>query len=144
MIGRISFELNGVSHTLHFGMLSAQIFAEKGVKEVLIQQDGDENKDVKEASASKTLATIIHAGACNYAEIAEIKYPTFAESYDLMEQICLTGLDLQNDIFKCWNESRPTIDMLDRLKKPATEGEEIEKKSLKKRNGTRLKPTPTV
>lgn len=129
--GLISFDINGVSHSLFFGMVATQIFAEKGVNEVgLLSERGE-----KKADDVKAFACIVYAGACNQADRQDRQRPSFSDCYDLTEQILMEGEDLQEQIFSCFRESRPTQNMYDRLGLSGNADGKGEKK--KKSTGTK-------
>jgi len=109
--GRITFTVPSGDYTLHFGMKSAQIFAEKGYKEfLLVEERGD-----KGADDIKSFAYIIFSGLCNYADIAEKQHPSFETAYLVTEEILLDGGELQTKIFEVWKSSRPIEEMTKRL-----------------------------
>lgn len=109
--GRIKFTVPSGEYTLHFGMKSAQIFAEKGLNEFLLMEERGEKK----ADNIKSFAYIIFAGLCNYADIVEHQHPKFEDAYLITEEILMAPDEIQISIFNAWKESRPTKDMMDRL-----------------------------
>lgn len=123
--GRIKFTVESGEYTLHFGMKSAQIFAEKGLNEFLLVEERGEKK----ADDIKSFAYIIFSGLCNYADISEKQHPTFEEAYLLTEEILMAPPDVQTSIFDTWKEARPTKEMMDRLGLSKSDDAE-EKKSL--------------
>lgn len=109
--GLITFHVDGVSHTLYFGMVATQIFAEKGMQEQVWLKDRGEDR----ADDVKAFACIVYAGACNYADRIDVQRPTFEACYNLTESILMEGTELQDQIFTCFRESRPTQAMYDKL-----------------------------
>lgn len=122
--GRIKFLIPSGEYTLHFGMKSAQIFAEKGLSEFLLIEARGEKK----ADDIKSFAYIIFSGLCNYADIAEKQHPSFEEAYLITEEILMAPAEVQTSIFDTWKDARPTKEMMERLGL-SSESEE-EKKSL--------------
>lgn len=113
---RISFEIDGVTHSLYFGMVSVQIFQEKGLAEsIRLQQSGIETPTQKDFDPYLLFSFVVHSGLCNMADINGEQRPLFVDSYSLSE-IISKDEPLWNNINKVWEESQPVKDMLDRLK----------------------------
>lgn len=138
---KISFEIEGVSHTLYFGMSSVGIFQKRSATEyMLLVNSGIETPEKGDFDEIKSFANLIYSGLCNQADILDEQRPPFIEAYELTEAISIIP-GLAERISEVWNESRPVKDMIDRLKdKTAKE----EKKSTNPKIGKKLKPMPPV
>jgi hypothetical protein len=141
---KISFEIEGKSHTLYFGMASVRIFQERSAAEYLrLIASGIEEPTSADLDPTKTLAMLVHSGRCNQADIEDEQRPAFPDSYELAEQIAADD-ELCQRLNEVWGESQPVKNMLERLKSNAPDGEPEKKSSSKPKTGKKLKPTPAV
>lgn len=101
---RVTFEVEGVKHSLYFGMIATEIITDKSVEMA--------KKGVKDNL--KSLAYIVFGGLCNTAESREQEYPEFEDAYLLAESIC-RDLELCEKIQSAWTDSKPYVEMMDRL-----------------------------
>lgn len=133
---KITFEIDGKSYGLYFGMASTRIFQERSASEYLrLQASGIEKPEQKDFDPYKTFAFVIHSGLCNMADIMDEQRPAFIDSYSLSEQISRNS-ELCETINNVWSESQPVQEMMERLKSSL----DTEKKSRK--SGKKLKPSP--
>lgn len=134
---KITFEIEGKSYGLYFGMASTRIFQERSASEYIrLQESGIKEPKQEDFDPYKTFAFVIHSGLCNMADIMDEQRPAFIDSYSLSEQIARDS-ELCSTINTVWNESQPVVEMLDRLKSSL----DTEKKS---KTGKKLKPLPSV
>lgn len=131
--GRIDIEVQGVNHSLHFGMSALKIWTEKAVSE--LQRVPNVKSDMQ------AFAYTVYAGLCNYADIKELPHPSFEEAYELAEEILITGDDLQNKVWSTFRESRAGKPLLDKLNPEKKSDPEAESQPLQ--TGTPSNPTPT-
>lgn len=116
-VPRITFDLQGVTHSLYFGMAAIEIFSQKSVAELGVLAKENPKTPIKELKADsvKAFAYIIYAGLCNEADIKEAVRPSFEDAYYLADDIVNEGYKLQQDIFDCFNESRAHKSLIERL-----------------------------
>lgn len=136
---KLTFEIEGVSYGLYFGMASVRVFEERAAKEyLLLVASGIEEPKQSDLDPMKTLASLVYSGLCNMADINDEQRPKFIEAYSLSELISI-DLELCENINTVWAESQPVKDMLERLKDKT---DQEEKKNQKATDGKKLKPTP--
>lgn len=116
-VPRITFDLQGVTHSLYFGMAAIEIFSQKSVAELslLAKEHPEIPIDKLKADPVKSFAYVIYSGLCNQADIMELSRPTFEQAYYISEQIIDEGEKLQQDIFDCFNNSRAHKSLIERL-----------------------------
>lgn len=101
---RITFEVEGVKHSLYFGMVATQIISDKSIKAAA---SGDVNN-------VKAFAYIIFGGICNQCELKDEQYPEFEEAYLIAELISADD-ELTSRIYSTWQDSKPYKELMDRL-----------------------------
>jgi len=102
--GKISFEIEGVKHSLYFGMTATEIIANSSVTAI----------SKGEVTDIKAFAYILFGGMCNFADCIDEVRPKFQDAYFLAEQIANEN-EITADIYKAWNESKPKEELLKRL-----------------------------
>lgn len=114
---RIDIQIQGVTHSLYFGMAAIQIFSEKSIHElqILAAENPKTPLDKLQADPVKSFAYIIYAGLCNQADIEELQRPTFKFAYDLADSILYEDDEFQKPIFDCFNNSRAHKALKERL-----------------------------
>jgi hypothetical protein len=122
---RIDIEIQGVTHSLYFGMSAIQIFSEKSIHELqlLSAQNPKTPLDKLQADPVKSFAYVVYGGLCNTADINEQQRPTFTECYEIAENILYEDEAVQKSVFDCFNNSRAHKALKERLSG-------IQKKSL--------------
>jgi len=120
---RKTFEIEGVKHSLYFGMVATEIILAKSVKYA----------ESKDPHGIKSTAEIIYGGLCNNADLSDIDRPTFEEAYLIAESI-ISDEQLIKDILSAWTESKPYVSLMERLNgdKKKAETPEVEKNSQPK------------
>ena len=116
-MNEISFEIEGKIVTLYFGMDAYEAILDKQLYDAL----------TKDGSTFKSCSYIVYGGLINQWVVSEEKpkplKPTYKQAYELTQQIWMLDKDIQNSIFKCYNESladdllRKTIENVSGLKK---------------------------
>lgn len=101
---RVTFEVEGVKHSLYFGMVATEIISDKSYEMA--------KKGIKDGL--KSLAYIIFGGLCNYAESKDQDHPEFEEAYLIAELIC-KDVELCDKIQSTWTESKPYEELMNRL-----------------------------
>jgi len=109
MTGKYSFNIDGVEHSVWFGMTSVNIFQRLSTQQLELQGNG-------ELDNNTSYATLIYAGLCNNADVKMVNRPSFERAYEIAEAI-LDDEKLQTEIYKVWEESKPVKEMMDRLNK---------------------------
>ena len=102
--GKISFEIEGVKHSLYFGMTATEIIANSSITAI--------NKG--EVTDLKAFAYILFGGMCNFADSIDEVRPKFNDAYMLAEQISNED-QITKDIYDAWNGSKPKDELLKRL-----------------------------
>lgn len=139
---RLSFESEGKTYTLYFGMASVRVFQERAAKEYfLLIQSGIAEPTQEDLDPIKTLANVLYSGLCNWADINDEQRPPFIDAYQLAEAL-FTNKEICEQVNNVWGESQPVKEMLERLR-DKTQPEE-EKKNTKPKTGKKLKPMPQV
>jgi len=108
MSNKIDFELEGVKHSLRFGMTAVEITQAKAFKHTQLHNN-------EQLSTWDMFIVIIHAGLCNHADVAEINRPTWEESNDIAEALA-SEEKTQALIWEVFESSKPVKEMMDRLK----------------------------
>jgi len=138
---KLTFEVEGISHTLYFGMASVRLFEERAAIEyMLLVQSGIERPEMGDFDPIKSLANLLYSGLCNMADINDEQRPKFMDAYSLAESIW-HNQELCENINRVWTESQPVKEMRDKLNS-STDHEE--KKNPKRKSGKKLKPTQPV
>lgn len=114
---RIDIEIQGVAHSLYFGMAAIQIFSEKSIHELqlLAEKNPKTPLDKLVADPVKSFAYVVYGGLCNMADINEQRRPTFIECYEIAENILYENEAVQQSIFDCFNNSRAHKALKERL-----------------------------
>lgn len=120
------FEIEGKKHSLYFGMVATEIFANKSIKVA------GEPKSTE--AQLKSFSYLIYGGLCNQADRRDVARPNFEEAYDLTMLILEQGEELQTNIWAAWSETKPSKAMMNALPKDTSEGK---KKGVKKTAGTK-------
>ncbi len=111
--GRMSFELEGVNYSLFFSMIAIEIYQTKSFNEVKRLKDAGLPLEVDDI---KAMSYIIYAGLCGYADLKEKVRPSFEQAYELADSLCyLDNSELVNEIFECFNNSRASKALRQRL-----------------------------
>lgn len=113
---KVIFVLEGVSHSLYFGMVATELIEANSIKAA----------NANEKSNMKSFAYIVHAGMCNQAELKDLPYPEFEEAYLIAESICKDE-ELCAKIQSTWTESKPYKELMDRLNEGKKKAEVKEK-----------------
>jgi len=100
---KISFEVEGVKHSLYFGVLASRLFREKLDEIVKRKKEAGINPAPE---SEQSFAAIMYGALCNQADIDEVLRPTFAKAYELMEAIAGDD-ELTMRIYKAWEEAKP-------------------------------------
>lgn len=101
---RITIEVEGVKHSLYFGMLAVEMIAKKSV----------EAAAKGEADDLKSFAHIIHAGMCNHADMKDFDRPSFEEAYIIAESLA-SDEEQSKLISDAWINSKPHKELIERL-----------------------------
>lgn len=117
-VPRITFQIEGVTHSLYFGMAAIEVFSKKSVAElgVLAKENPKTPLDKLIADPVKSFAYVVYAGLCNDADIKEVQRPSFEQAYEVADAIMYEAEQLQSDIFTCFKESRAHKALIERLK----------------------------
>jgi hypothetical protein len=136
MNGICEVEINGVKHTLLFGMRSVMIFQEKSLAAVLKLNEGLEDKSKwKDIDPIKQLNYLFYAGLCNYAESKDLEFPSFESCYTLVDELLAqpNADELSVKIFNTFKDSRAGTKLIELLTPKTEEAkEEVKKKKVKK------------
>lgn len=108
MSNKIDFELEGVKHSLRFGMTSVRILEQKSIHHTNLH-NGEELSNID------MFINVVYSGLCNHADVVEENRPSWSDAYDISEQLLLDA-DLQKKIFDVWEDSKPVKEMMQRLK----------------------------
>lgn len=106
--GNISFEIEGVKHSLFFGMVATEIIEELSVKAA------NENKLGSQINNLKAFAYVVFGGLCNKADSMDVQRPEFTEAYIIADAIWLDQ-ELSTKIYKTWEESKPCVELMKRI-----------------------------
>lgn len=142
--GIVKFEIEGVNHTLYFGMKAVSIFINKSNEELLRineeiirlnseKSEGEELIPMLPIDETKAVVYAVYGGMCNHAERYELPYPKYVDAYDLTEKILLDkDKSIQADIWETFQNSRASADLFALLNKGKSGDAETseEKKSL--------------
>lgn len=137
-MAKVTFEIEGVSHSLYFGMLAIELWTTLVAEEAVKLKSSPNTSD--SAFNIKGFAMCVYAGLCNNAEMNRQNHPDFEDAYILADGILAerNGLDL-----KIWNtfiNSRAGKPVMDKLA-PEKKSEEVE--NISQSTGTKSEPTPT-
>lgn len=102
--GNISFEIEGVTHSLFFGMVATEIITNMSV----------EAAKVGEVDNVKAFAYIIYGGLCNKADSQLRQRPEFEIAYMIADNICSDD-DLSAKVYSAWQDSKPCIELMKKL-----------------------------
>lgn len=132
--GIVSIELEGVKHTLLFGMKAIRIFSEKTSQE--IQRQNATIEDVNEwnfqIEENKSFIYLVYAGLCNYAESNDLEYPSYQDCYLIANEL-LFDANQQVKIWEVFKSSKAGSNLLSAF----AQKQESKKKNTKKQTGTK-------
>lgn len=134
------FEIEGVEHTLYFGMKANRIFQEKSIAKIAQLNEGVTDKnDFKNIDPTLLFTYAVYAGMCNNAERREQQYPEYHDAYDLTEKILMhEDQSIQVKIWEVFEQSKANEALLSLLNTANNVAPEVEKKKkTKKSTGTR-------
>lgn len=113
---KMEFEIEGVKHSLYFGMTSTYIFQQKSFEEVARMEAQGIKADADNVDKIKTFAYVVYSGACNWADLNDLQRPKYSDIYMLVEKILSKENEaIQVSIWETWNNSLPVAEMLERL-----------------------------
>lgn len=101
---RVTFEVEGVKHSLYFGMVATEIITGKSVKAAASKEKND----------LKSFAYIVFGGLCNAADLKDEDRPEFEDAYLLTESIAGDD-ELSAKIYQSWSESKPYVELMTKL-----------------------------
>jgi len=102
--GKISFEIEGVKHSLYFGMTAAEIVATKTI----------ERFEIGKVPGITGLAYLVFAGLCNHADRTDSDRPEYELAYEIAEYLAEND-DLGKKVVEAYTESQASKTLLDRL-----------------------------
>lgn len=138
--GIVSFEIEGVNHTLYFGMKAVSIFVNKSneellkVNEEIIKLNTEKSEDEElipllPIDETKAVVFAVYGGMCNQAERYDLPYPKYVDAYDLTEKILLSeDKNIQVNIWETFQDSRAGEGLFKLLNPVKKEDEADEKK----------------
>jgi len=111
--GKISFEIEGVKHSLYFGMTAAEIIAEKTYLHL----------SKGKIPAMTSVAYIVYGGLCNQADRTDSDRPEYEQAYEIAEHLASDD-ELGQKVVSCYTESQASKTLLDRLNAGKKKAEE--------------------
>lgn len=124
--GRIDIEYEGVKYPLLFGMLAVRLWSEKAVTHA-----ADDPNEVAELS----IAYLVHAGMCNYAQSKLDAFPPFELAYEIADYVLSLRDGTDTSIWNCFIETRAAEPVKQSLQKKS--------ESDQQQIGTQSNPTPS-
>lgn len=113
---KMEFEIEGVKHSLYFGMTSVHIFQQKSFEEVARMEAQGIKAAAENVDQIKTFTYVVYSGACNWADLNDLQRPMFSDVYMLCEKILTKDNEhIQLKIWEVWKNSQPVAEMLERL-----------------------------
>lgn len=116
---RINITTSRGVFTLYFGMTAIQIFANKGVEELTRLRAENPKLSDKDlgilADRIKSVAYLVFAGMCNYADLNDVPRPVFAECYEIADEIYQNNDGTIEAVFAAFDENRANEKLLEML-----------------------------
>ena len=129
MEGRI--DIDGVG-TLFFGNRAKFIFTKRCQEQVEAEGANPDNID-----PVKAFANLVYAGMCNWADVCDLKNPTYQDAYITADNIISMGNEAQGLVYKAFAESKAGRDVLALLPKTGEKKSEPIKPTGRKSSATR-------
>lgn len=106
--GIIDFEIEGVTHSLFFGMVATEIIEGLSIKAA---KEGELGAKIDNL---KAFAYVVYGGLCNKADSIDIQRPEYTEAYMIADAVWIDQ-ELSTKIYKTWEESKPCIELMKRI-----------------------------
>jgi len=123
MSNKIDFEIDGVKHSLRFGMTAVEITQNKAYQHTQLHNN-------EQLSTWDMFVVIIYSGLCNNADVEEINRPKWKDAFDIAESLA-DETETTMLIWECWENSKPVKAMMERLRTATTSLEKGSKKKEK-------------